>query len=91
MTSAKVSHSLQKYHFTFFIISWGGVRLNPLGTPIVRMEYEYGAFGGMRIGRGDRSIRRKPASVTLCLPQIPNDLTWDRTRAAEVGSRRLTA
>jgi hypothetical protein len=29
--------------------------------------------------------------VPLCPPQIPHDLTWVRTRAAAVGSRRLTA
>jgi hypothetical protein len=52
---------------------------------------EYGAFGGMRICRGNQSTRRKPATVPLCPPQTPHDLTWDRTRAAAVGSRRLTA
>jgi hypothetical protein len=51
----------------------------------------YGAVGGMRIGGGNRSTRRKPAPVPLCPPQIPHDLTWDRTRAAVVVSRRLTA
>jgi hypothetical protein len=45
----------------------------------------------MRIGRGNRSTRRKPAPAPLCPPQIPHDLTWARIRAAEVGSRRLTA
>jgi hypothetical protein len=44
----------------------------------------------MRIGRGNRSTQRKPAPVPLCPPQIPHDLTWARTRAAAVGSRRLT-
>jgi hypothetical protein len=29
--------------------------------------------------------------VPLCPPQIPHDLTWDRTRAAAVGIQRLTA
>jgi hypothetical protein len=52
---------------------------------------ECGAVGGMRIGRGNRSTRRKPATVPLCPPQIPHDLTWSRTQAAAVGSRRLTA
>jgi hypothetical protein len=33
----------------------------------------------MRIGRGNRSTRRKPAPVPLCPPQIPHDLTWART------------
>jgi hypothetical protein len=52
---------------------------------------ECGALGGMRIGRGNRSTWRKPASVLLCPPQIPHDLTWAQTRATEVGSQRLTA
>jgi hypothetical protein len=45
----------------------------------------------MRIGRGNRSTQRKPAPVPLFPSQIPHDLTWDRTRAATVGSQRLTA
>jgi hypothetical protein len=45
----------------------------------------------MKIGRGNRSTRRKYAPVPLHPPQIPHDLTWDRTRAAAVGSGRLTA
>jgi hypothetical protein len=43
----------------------------------------------MRIWKGNRSTRRKPAPVPLCPPQTPHDLTWDRIRAAAVGSRRL--
>jgi hypothetical protein len=35
---------------------------------------DYGAVGGMRLGRGNRSTRRKPAPVPLCPPQIPHDL-----------------
>jgi hypothetical protein len=38
---------------------------------------------GIRIGRGNGSTRRKPAPVPLRLPQIPYDLTQDRT---QVGS-----
>jgi hypothetical protein len=52
---------------------------------------ERGAVGGMRIGRGKRSTRKKPTPVPLCPPRIPHDLTWARTRAAGVGSQRLTA
>jgi hypothetical protein len=71
----------------FFLVSWGGVRLSPLGTsatnwPIVpapMMDDECGAVGGMRIGRGNRSTQRKPASVQLCPSQILRDLTWART------------
>jgi hypothetical protein len=52
---------------------------------------EFGAVGGIRIDRGNRSSWRKPALVSLCPSQISHDLTWARTRAASVGSRRLAA
>jgi hypothetical protein len=52
-----------------------------------RMIGEYGAFGRMRISRTNRSTRRKPGPVSL---QISDDLTWNQTRAAAVGIRRLT-
>jgi hypothetical protein len=29
-------------------------------------------FGGIKIGRGNRSTRRKPAPAPLCPPQIPH-------------------
>jgi hypothetical protein len=54
-------------------------------------EGDCGAIGGMKIGKGNRSTRRKPALAPLCPPQIPLDQTRDRTRAAAVGSQRLTA
>jgi hypothetical protein len=81
----------------FFLVSLGGVRLSPLGTSgTVGLLYQpwmiiddYGAVGGMRIDRGNQSTWRKLAPVPLCPPQIPHDLTWDRTRAAAVGSQRL--
>jgi hypothetical protein len=83
----------------FCLVSLGGVRLSPLCTSATvgllyqprMIDDECGAVGGMRIGRGNRSTRRKPAPLPLCLPQIPHDLTWDRTRTAAVGSQRLTA
>jgi hypothetical protein len=34
---------------------------------------EYGAFGGMRIDKRNRSTRRKPSPVPLFPPQIPHD------------------
>jgi hypothetical protein len=55
-------------------------KLGPLGTsatewPIVPAsgDYDDGEFGGMKIGRRNRS--------TLCPPQIPLDQTRARTRA----------
>jgi hypothetical protein len=60
----------------------GGVQMGPLGTsatewPIVPApgDYDDGEFGGMKIGRGNRSTRRKPAPAPLCPPQIPLDQT----------------
>jgi hypothetical protein len=59
--------------------------------PIVSVpgDYDDGETGGM-IGRGNRSTRRKPAPVPLCPPQTPH-AARTRTRAAAVGSQRLTA
>jgi hypothetical protein len=60
--------------------------------PIVPAPGDYdGEFGGMKIRKGNLSTRRKPATAPLCPPQIPLDQTRDRTRAAAVGSQRLTA
>jgi hypothetical protein len=62
-----------------------------LYQPRMIHDDDVGAIGGMKIGRGNRSTRRKPAPVPLGQPQIPHDRTQARTRAAEVGRRRLTA
>jgi hypothetical protein len=45
----------------------------------------------MRIDRRNRTTGRKAAPVPLRPPLIPHNLTWDQTRAAAMGSRRLTA
>jgi hypothetical protein len=83
----------------FFLIriKGGGVQLGPLCTattdrPIVPApgDYDDGEIGGMMIGGGHRSTRRKPAPVPLYPPQIPH-AARTRTRAAAVGSQRLTA
>jgi hypothetical protein len=92
-----MSSSGSSYYY-FIIISLVG--LSRLGTaaisdllykPQMIDEGDCGAIGGMKIGRGNRSTRRKPAPAPLCLPQIPHDQTRARTRAAAVGSQRLTA
>jgi hypothetical protein len=73
-------------------------KLGPLGTsaiywPIVPApgDCEDGELCGMKIGKGNRDTRRKPAPAPLCSPQILFDQTRARTRAAAVGSQRLTA
>jgi hypothetical protein len=48
--------------------------------------YDDGEFGG-----GNRSNRRKLTPAPLCPLQIPLDQSRARTRAAAVGSQRLTA
>jgi hypothetical protein len=82
--------------FWFLGVGWDCVHL--VRRPLFDLLYQprmiddaCGAVGGMRIGRGNGCIRRKPAPVQLCPPQIPHDLTWDWTRPSAVGSRRLTA
>jgi hypothetical protein len=84
------------YYFNSLVVD--GVQLGLLGKaatdwPIVPApgDYDDGKFGGMKIGRGNRSNRRKPSLAPLCPPQIPLDQTLDRTRAAAVGSQRLIA
>jgi hypothetical protein len=61
----------------FFCLHSGGVesKLGPLGTsatewPIVPApdDCDNGEFDGMKIGRGNRSTRRKPAPEPLCSP-----------------------
>jgi hypothetical protein len=86
-----------KIIYIIYIVGGRESKLGPLGTsatewPIVPAPGDYdGAIGGMKIGRGNRSTRRKPAPAPLCPPQIPLYQTRARTRAAEVGSQRLTA
>jgi hypothetical protein len=72
-------------------------KLGPLGTsvsnwPIVPApgDCEDGEFGGMN-GSGNRSTRRKLTPEPLCQPQNLRDQTRALTRAAAVGSQRLTA
>jgi hypothetical protein len=68
-------------------------KLGPLGTSAIVPapgDCEDGEFGGMN-GRGNRSTQRKPAPAPHWPPQIPLDQTRDWTRAAAVGSQRLTA
>jgi hypothetical protein len=82
--------------FFFSFLGWGESPLRTSATvwPLYQprtIDDEGWAVGEIRISRGNRSTRRKPAPMPLYPPQIPHDLTWARTRAAMVGRRRLTA
>jgi hypothetical protein len=99
-------HICSPYFFftwTIIIISFiilSGVRLSPLGTattpgllyqPQKIDDGDCGAVGGMAIGRVTRSTGRKPAPAQLCPSHIPHEQTRAQTRAAAVGSQRITA
>jgi hypothetical protein len=78
--------------------SWGGTYVTrycghfwPILQPQMINEGDCGAIGGMKVGRGNRSTRRKPAPAPFCPPQIPRHQTRARTRATAMGSQRLTA
>jgi hypothetical protein len=92
----KNSIDLQCYLMMFFVIIVNGVRLSPPGTaattgllyqPQMIDDGDCGEIGGMKTGRGNRSTRRKHVPAPFCPLQIPHD----QTRAAAVGSQRLTA
>jgi hypothetical protein len=62
------------------------MELGPVGTPATmgllcqpRMRDERGTVGGMRIGRWNRSTRRKSTPETLSPSQTQKHLSWDRT------------
>jgi hypothetical protein len=76
------SHTLE---WKWFLgVGWDWVHL--VRRPLIGLLYqprmtdndECGEVNRMRIGRGNRSTRSKPAPVSLCPPQIPHDLTGRR-------------
>jgi hypothetical protein len=81
-----------------FCFNWGKVRLSSLGTsatiwpinqPLMMDDEEWSSRWNDWEGKPKYS--EKPATVPLCPPQIPHDLTRARIRATAVGSQRLTA
>jgi hypothetical protein len=94
----KCSECLNTTFSLHFNIIISGVRLSPLGTaatigllyqPQMTDDGDCGTIGGIKIGRGNRSTRRKPAPLPLCPPQIPHDLTRARARATAMGSLHM--
>jgi hypothetical protein len=73
----------------------GGVLLAPLGTaatnrPIVPApgDYNGGEIGGVMIGRGNQSTRRKPAPLPLCPPQTLH--AWPDANPGRRGGKPAT-
>jgi hypothetical protein len=86
--------SIESKMFKFGGVGWDWVHL--VCRPLTGLLYqpqmmdEYGPFGEIQIGRWNWSTRRKPAPVPLCPPQIPHDLTWEKTQATTMRTRWLT-
>jgi hypothetical protein len=51
---------------------------------------KYGASGGIRTGRRNRSTWRKPIPVPLFPLKIPYNLTWDQIVVIAVRIQQLT-
>jgi hypothetical protein len=84
MKYAVETDSVTMIYIPSFFIIITGVGVSPLGTaatfgllyqPQMIDDGDCGAIGGMKIARGNRSIRRKPAPAPLCPPQIAHDQT----------------
>jgi hypothetical protein len=83
-----------------FFYWWGGTK--SLGTatisgllykPQMIDDGDCGVIGGMKIGRGNQSTRRKPAQAPLCPTQIPHDQSRARTpgrRGGKPATNRLS-
>jgi hypothetical protein len=86
--------------YFFIIIILSAERLSPLGTatatgllykPQMIDDGDCEAIGGMNIGRGNRSTRRKPAPAPLCPLQIPYEQTCARNPGRRGGKPALAA
>jgi hypothetical protein len=85
----------RRHVINFFFNLCGGTSGTAATTGLVyqpRMigDGDCGEIGRMKIGRGNRSTRRKRASIPLCPPQTPHAVRT-RTQVAAVERQRLTA
>jgi hypothetical protein len=72
-------------------------KLSPLGTAATYRrivpapgDYDDGEIGGMMIGKGNRSTRRKPAPARLCPYFYNGELHCNYTSAEEYDDIKLT-
>jgi hypothetical protein len=77
LTAWAMARPRRKWLLLFFYYWWGGIGTAAtsglLYKPQMIYEGDCGAIGGIKIGRGNRSTRRKPAPAPLFPPQIPHD------------------
>jgi hypothetical protein len=66
---------MQCFRYTFFKLCGGtlgtAATTGLLFQPRMIGDGDCGEIGGIKIGRGNRSTRKKPAPAPLCPPQIP--------------------
>jgi hypothetical protein len=93
--SATSLHKLTRLHRSrVFLTGWDYVsELLPLTDTlfIPQMIWVWGATVEWYWQGKTKELEEKPVPVLLCLPQIPHELTRERTRASAVRGRRLTA
>jgi hypothetical protein len=74
MTHYRITHLRLRFFFNLCAGTLGtAATTGLLYQPRMIGGGDYGENGGIKIGRGNRSTRRKPAPVLLCPPQIPHD------------------
>jgi hypothetical protein len=74
--SLPCSQSPSQVHLFFNLCGWTlgtAATTGLLYQPRMIGDGDCGKIGGMKIARGNRSTRRKPAPAPLCPPQIPHD------------------
>jgi hypothetical protein len=82
------------HSFIVLGVGWDSVHLvrrSPTGLlyqPRMIDDYECGAVGGMKIGRGNRSTRRKPATAPLF--RYKSHMTWPGLEPGQRGGKTAT-
>jgi hypothetical protein len=72
----KLTDSISMIFFYFYLC---GETLGTAATTVLLYQLrmigdgDCGEIGGIKIGRRNRSTRRKPAAAPLCPPQLPHD------------------
>jgi hypothetical protein len=77
--------------FLSYLRGWSGTQstitaaISWLIIPALDDGDDCGVISGTNEWLGNRNTGRKPSPVPLCPPQIPHELTWDRTRSLRGG------
>jgi hypothetical protein len=92
----RLQETMKEFFFNLLMGGWSPNLVHSARRPFIDQLYLPWVIVRMEnlvewIGRGNRSTLRKPAPAPLCPPQIPLEQTQAWTRAAVVGSQRLTA